>query len=79
MNSYEKLYGLILEDPLSPRAKQTLALNRLSKRSFNRKKFSRALELIVKREQAKEKIKTSPKRDIVRAATWAQLEARRLR
>lgn len=80
MNSYERIYGLILEAPLSRESKRTLALNRLSKKSFNKKDFSRALSQTVKREFVKLDIKTSPKRDIVRAAVKAQLgEARRLR
>ena len=74
--AYEKLYGLLLEAPLSQASRQTLSLNRLSKKSFNKKELSRALGLVVKREVAKSNIKTSPKRDIVRAAIKAQNEAK---
>jgi hypothetical protein len=69
----KRLHVLLTEGPLSQAAKQTLALNRLSRKQFNQKtNWSRALNFAVKREMAKRKIKTSAKRDIVRAATIAQ-------
>ena len=73
MRYRERLYGLLVEG-LSQASKQTLSLNRLSRKQFNTKKgWNRVLELTFKREEAKTKIKTSPKRDVVRAATKAQL------
>tara|TARA_R110002012_G_scaffold34684_2_gene99839 strand:- start:10257 stop:10529 length:273 start_codon:yes stop_codon:yes gene_type:complete len=71
MNTYERIYSLITES-LSQAAKQTLANNRLSKKAFSRKNFDLALQKVVKREDARRKIKTSPKRDVVRAAGLSQ-------
>ena len=72
MSIYEKFYNLLLESPLSQPAKRTLALNRLSKKAFRNKQFQRGLSKAVAREQAKETIKTNPKRDVVRSAARAQ-------
>lgn len=70
MNSYERTYNLLTES-LSQAAKQTLANNRLSKKAFSRKDFNTALERVVKREDARRRIKRSPKRDVVRGAQLA--------
>lgn len=71
MNSYDRIYTLLTES-LSQAAKQTLANNRLSKKAFSRKNFDLALQKVMKREDARSRIKTSPKRDVVRAAGLSQ-------
>ena len=73
MNSYDKIYNLLLEEPLSQPAKKTLALNRLSRKAFKDMLIQRGFSKAVAREQAKETIKTNPKRDVVRAAALAQI------
>tara|TARA_R110000796_G_scaffold76860_1_gene171734 strand:+ start:144 stop:431 length:288 start_codon:yes stop_codon:yes gene_type:complete len=72
MNSYNMIYTLLTE-ALSQAARQTLANNRLSKKAFSRKKFDLALQKVMKREDARGRIKTSPKRDVVRSAQLASL------
>lgn len=84
MNSYEKVYSLLVE-ALSPQQKRVLLLNRLSKKAFKRegaapegsdraKEFrSHGIRRAFDREFAKLKVRTDPVRDVVRAATRAQV------
>jgi hypothetical protein len=73
LNTYDRIYNILLEAPLSQPARRTLALNRLSKKSFARKHFSRGLNQVTQRELSKKDIRTNPNRDVVRAAAKAQL------